>query len=796
LQIILQKPATALLEQEVKQAHLHKGWLCIAIATVAGTAIGAFHSTLNAGFLLDDFSHLDYAYNAIHGNWSDLLRVFTGNWTGAADNLTSYRPFISLSFVLDFLIWKTNPFGYHLSNVLMFAGCSVLTSLISLELTSKQAGERSRLFMALAAGMLFALYPLHPEAVSWIIGRVDVQCALFYFSSLYAYLLFRRSGAMWQFITSLLAFGCALPSKEMAVTLPVTILLTEFLLPGTNLGWKDLSLKRRLALTGWYWAMLFTFAIIRTAALGTLVGGYGGGGLKQFIRSLGNFLDRDTWAKVFYGLNEEFPKPTNSKLIRFVFVYLAALLPLRLFERSQFWRVLAFLCLWACVSELPTYQIWHVFPNLCGSRLLFMPSAPLCILLSVIALAPLNLVNQKLETKFLAMLPQIAGAILLVTLACVWGTALQVNQIPWVRAGDQMRTLTSQVRHMAATTPKGKVDLLLDLPQDLSGSGLLGRPEFLERLLRPPLYSSRVNENVLSAESAFPGHHETTYPGLIERLVSHGSINSVSKWSKEEGRYLQWRMPQGANSFEQSLSNQLQTTSAAPIIWLETRELNPFAVQMIELEVSDDKSATDLASKVQLVWRSQNQEKSWIDYSSGSFGMPFTNKIVFMPARFRSWLYQGSIKQIGLKFEPGLKFSIRRITGDDDSALMPRLTTNMSVANEGLDNSSPASHLVVAKLPSKSPLAFNYDCSSIPGAHKTVVVATKASSPLPDLVCTTMPEKSQLVTSVTLNSIRGSLEPPKELLQEKGLHQVAVMACDDEGKPIGFMSEPITVQVR
>jgi hypothetical protein len=769
----------------------------LVLLIVAGTAIGAFRSTLNAGFLLDDFSHMDYAYNAIHGNWSDLLRVFTGNWTGAADNLTSYRPFISLSFVLDFLCWNTNPFGYHLSNVLMFAGCSVLTSLITMELTVKMAGERTRLFIALASGILFALYPLHPEAVSWIIGRVDVQCALFYFCSLYTFLVFRRTGSFWYFITSLLAFGCALPSKEMAVTVPAAILLAEFLLPGSQMGWKDLSMRRRLALTGSYWTMLFAFAIIRTAALGTLVGGYGGGGIKQFIRSLGNFLDKDTWSKVFYGLNEELPKPNNAKLVRFVFVYLGALLPLRLFAGSQFWRVLAFLGLWACVSELPTYQIWHVFPNLCGSRLLFIPSAPLCIILSIITLAPVSLLNQKFETKFLAALPQCAGAILLATLAYVWCTALQINQVPWVTAGTQMRTLTSQVRDMAATTPQGKVALLLDLPQDLSGAGLLGRPEFLERLLRPPLHSAKQNERVLSAESAFPGHHETTYPKLIEQLVSNRYVTSVSKWSKEDGRYLPWKMPQGANSFDQDFSAPFETTSAEPIIWLKAQDLNPFAVQMIELEMADAKSAEELAGKVQLVWRSQNQEKSWIDYSIGSFGMPVSNKIVFMPARFRSWLYQGSIKQIGIKFEPARKLSVRKIAGHEDSGVMPRLTASEVAGKPASSaNASNPSELIVAKLSSDSILQLNYDCSSIPGAYKAVIIATKTSINVPDLVSTTLPPPSQLIASETLDVTRGTMNPPKEIFSQTGLHHIAVMACDKEGKPAGFLSEPITVQVK
>ncbi len=786
-----------------------KGWLYLILVVVAATAIGIYRSALGAGFLLDDFSHLDCAYNAAHGNWSDLIRVFSGNWTGAADNLTSYRPLISLSFVLDFLVWQVNPFGYHLSNLLMFAGCGVLTSLITLELTAALAGERTRLLMALLSGLLFALYPLHPEAVVWIIGRVDVQCALFYFSSLYAFLLFRRSESKWHLGTSLALFACALPSKEMAVTLPACLLMAELVLPGNALGWKKFTPKRRLGFIGTYWALLCLFALIRTAAIGTLVGGYGGGGLKQFFHSLRNFLDCATWSKVFYGINEEMAQPPHcTELARAAFICLSAFVPLRFFERAVFWRILGFLFLWACISEFPTYQIWHVFPNLCGSRLLFIPSASLCIILTLLVLAPFERLQQNLKPRVLAVLPQYAGAALISVIGTLWWIALGVNQIPWSNATTHMQRLTAQVRDMAAKTAPGQVVLLLDLPQDVSGAGLLGRPEFLERLLRPPLDPVKQYEKVLSAESPFPGHRETAYPHMIQRLMRNEAVRAVYKWNRSDGRYGAWQEPQGASQYELTMGSPVETSSSEPIFWLSGEQLNPFEVQMIDLELDDTNEAKSLAGKIQLVWRSENQEKRWIDYSIGPGGMQRENKIVFAPGRLRSWLYQGAVVQIGLKIDQGVEVPITKVHGYSELAVMPRLTlagpnqTSLVTGEDtrlnsdaGSDRVRPA-ELVVANVSRGQKLVLNYDCSQMRGAAlHTLIFATKTSTPLPDLALCGLPPSAQLLAKTKVNGTKGTITLSEEFTLQPGLHQISAIVADEHGEPIGFASEPLTIKV-
>src|SRR5262249_2199942 len=159
---------------------------------------------------------------------------------------------------------------------------------------------------------------------------------------------------------------------------------------------------------------------------------------KAFFHLWRNFLDRDTWLKIAYGANEEVQGfAALSGVLWTALGGLGALFLLRLGEGRAYWRTLAFIVVAAAVCELASFQIWHVFPNLCGSRLLFIPSAFLCMALAMVALPAFRLVASKFESRKLAVVPQVAGAALLIVVGFVWINTLTNNLIPWTAAGEQ-----------------------------------------------------------------------------------------------------------------------------------------------------------------------------------------------------------------------------------------------------------------------------------------------------------------------------------------------------------------------
>ena len=85
------------------------------------------------------------------------------------------------------------------------------------------------------AALLFGVSPLHVESVAWVSERKDVLHALFFFASLWLYVLYVGTAGRGSYGAALFAFLLALLAKGQAVTLAPTLLLV------------DLALARRCA---------------------------------------------------------------------------------------------------------------------------------------------------------------------------------------------------------------------------------------------------------------------------------------------------------------------------------------------------------------------------------------------------------------------------------------------------------------------------------------------------------------------------------------------------------------------
>ena len=265
--------------------------------TFAGIAVlviclFSWSDSLQVGFLLDDYLHVDYVSRALHGDWQDFLANFTSNFAGS-ELMKSYRPLVSASLFVDYLLWGSNAWGFHLTNLFLLWGSSLVVGLIALELSGLR-GNRLGAGAAIWSALLFAVYPLHIEAGTWIIGRVDLLCTLSYLISVFCFLRFKLLRERFYFHFSLIAFAAAMLCNEMAVTLPLVITAAELLLHPL---WHErvapefaANLKNR-RVTGVlsFWFLLGLIATWRLVALHDLTGGYGDSGplrLKDFKRNL------------------------------------------------------------------------------------------------------------------------------------------------------------------------------------------------------------------------------------------------------------------------------------------------------------------------------------------------------------------------------------------------------------------------------------------------------------------------------------------------------------------------------
>ncbi len=163
-----------------------------------------------------------------------------------------YRPITSLTFVADSILGEQSYFLYHLTNFLIHLFTSILIFLIIEALGYS-------LITSLIAALLFALNPLHINAVGWIAGRGDLLTAFFSVSALLIFLRFIKQNKR---ITILSVSFFALLSKEVALLVPFLFLVIYFIEK------KELSLnKNSIGLLLMIVAVLGSYYLLRVKFL-------------------------------------------------------------------------------------------------------------------------------------------------------------------------------------------------------------------------------------------------------------------------------------------------------------------------------------------------------------------------------------------------------------------------------------------------------------------------------------------------------------------------------------------------
>ena len=144
-----------------------------------------------------------------------------------------YRHVIYFSFKLNQSLSGLNPLSYHLTNILFHFFSSVTILLISFKTFSKSTKweGKAALGLALTIAFLFALHPLHTEAITYLSGRASGIGGFFFLLSLLFFIMGSERGRDLNiplfYSLALLAFGLALISKETTLTFPLTAILYD-----------------------------------------------------------------------------------------------------------------------------------------------------------------------------------------------------------------------------------------------------------------------------------------------------------------------------------------------------------------------------------------------------------------------------------------------------------------------------------------------------------------------------------------------------------------------------------------
>jgi tetratricopeptide (TPR) repeat protein len=141
-------------------------------------------------------------------------------WALTANVASNWHPLTLLSHMLDCELFGLEPWGHHLTNLLLHAANTVLL----FEVLRRMTGYAGRSAVVAA---LFGLHPTHVESVAWIAERKDVLSGLFWILALAAWHEYVRQPSRRRYAAVALALTLGLLAKPMVVTLPFVLLLLD-----------------------------------------------------------------------------------------------------------------------------------------------------------------------------------------------------------------------------------------------------------------------------------------------------------------------------------------------------------------------------------------------------------------------------------------------------------------------------------------------------------------------------------------------------------------------------------------
>lgn len=308
--------------------------------------------------------------------------------------------------MIDYRIWGLNPFGFHLSNVLLHLFNTLLVFAFALKLSE----ERAASFFAAA---IFAVHPAHTESVTFISARVDLLCAFFLLLSFHLYAFhpepgYTRFGRGFGLrdILSMFLFLLALLSKEMAVTMPILLALYT---------WFFEKWGRRTVRVAPYFVILALYVVFRVLGLKAFTGQHGlkadfltvaftaSTAVLDYIRLL--FFPYPL--KAYYSI---FWQPSLSAKVIAAIVLMLVSLAAVLWYLNRDKKLQAFVILWTYISLLPVLNIGTLGEFSIAERYLYIPSIGFSIF---IGLFFSSLLKDKLAGKYAPY----AFALLVVVLA-------------------------------------------------------------------------------------------------------------------------------------------------------------------------------------------------------------------------------------------------------------------------------------------------------------------------------------------------------------------------------------------
>jgi len=324
----------------------------IALAILVGLSLLVYLNSLNGAFVSDD---IGMTRDPLIGS---PLKILLGS-----RNLGSFTKSI------NYLIGGFHPFIYHLTNLLFHFGVVVLVYFFLLQITSQEIS-----FLATA---IFAVHPIHTEAISWISGRPYVLGAVFLLASLWFYIAAHKQERLnyYLYLASLVCFFAAQFAEIKSIAFLLIIGLYELTFGKLSQNWKRLI--PYFVLTLFFLGLLFNPFKTRVA---TENPEYAGGVTlfkpwEQIPIALSSYLELFVWPMNLTLYHEDMTFSTVNYLVRLA-ITVILFCSLIYFYRKQ--KLLFFGFSFFILSLVPTLLPIHI-AWIVAERYVYLGSIGLCL---------------------------------------------------------------------------------------------------------------------------------------------------------------------------------------------------------------------------------------------------------------------------------------------------------------------------------------------------------------------------------------------------------------------------------
>lgn len=330
-------------------------------------------NTIGNGFVYDDVEQVLNNPFIVSAHY--LKQIFTmpvWAFKTLAPDVSYIRPLMSLTYLGLHKIYGTVAPGYHIFSVILSAWIVCLVYAVTRRWTHDE-------LLSVAAAVVFALHPIHSEAVAWIGDITDLEVTFFILLAFWCYLGADKPPfqAWVRRIAGALFFALALLSKEIAVVLPPVVTVFEHFYRDDH---SITRFKTKIARYAQFWLVFAAYFIYRESVLGKVVS-FGarrtyeiGQTLASGFQLFGHYIAKLFWPQnliafyVFVPPHRFWTFAVLFGLIAFVVVALAALL----FLRSR--PVVSFAIVWFLAFLALALNVRWLAAAAFAERYLYLPS--------------------------------------------------------------------------------------------------------------------------------------------------------------------------------------------------------------------------------------------------------------------------------------------------------------------------------------------------------------------------------------------------------------------------------------